>query len=86
MYIYMSVCVYICNIQYIQYITIIHSIAGEWSYHFYTTLPLPPAHEHSDNYLQLCILRKCRVFLIVTHAITKLFLDEIYPPLELGFD
>ena len=22
---------------------------------FYSTLPLPPAHEHSDNYLQLCM-------------------------------
>ena len=22
---------------------------------FYSTLPLPPAHEHSDIYLQLCM-------------------------------
>ena len=33
---------------------------------FYSTLPLPPAHEHSDIYLQLCMWDDYHVFLIAT--------------------
>ena len=32
---------------------------------FYSTLPLPPAHEHSDIYLQLCTWDDYHIFLIV---------------------
>ena len=34
-----------------------HRTTGEGGgrHHFYSTLPLPPAHEHSDIYLQLCM-------------------------------
>ena len=33
---------------------------------FYSTLPLPPAHEHWDIYLQLCMWDDYHVFLIAT--------------------
>ena len=33
---------------------------------FYSTLPLPPAHEHSDIYLQLCTWDDYHIFLIGT--------------------
>ena len=33
---------------------------------FHSTLPLPPAHEHSDIYLQLCMWDDYHVFLIAT--------------------
>ena len=33
---------------------------------FYSTLPLPPVHEHSDIYLQLCMWDNYHVFLIAT--------------------
>ena len=42
---------------------------------FYFTLPLPPAHEHSDNYLQLCM--RDHIFLITTLVFTRLLLSEI---------
>ena len=33
-----------------------HKTAGEWKGTiFYSTLPLPPAHEHSDIFLQICM-------------------------------
>ena len=53
---------------------------------FYSTLPIPPAHEHSDIYLQLCTWDGYHIFLIVTLAFTKLLLDEIYHMLKLLFD
>ena len=45
---------------------------------FYSTLPLPPAHEHWDIYLQLCMWDDYHVFLIATLVFTRLLLDEIY--------
>ena len=53
---------------------------------FYSTLPLPPAHEHSDIYLQLCMWDGYHIFLIATLVFTRLLLDEIYHLIELLFD
>ena len=53
---------------------------------FYSTLPLPPAHEHWDIYLQLCMWDDYHVFLIATLVFTRLLLDEIYHLIELLFD
>ena len=53
---------------------------------FYSTLPLPPAHEHSDTYLQLCMWDDYQVFLIATLVFIRLLLDEIYHLIELPFD
>ena len=54
--------------------------------HFYSTLPLPPAHEHWDIYLQLCIWDDYHVFLIVTLVFTRLLLNKIYHLVELPFE
>ena len=51
---------------------------------FYSTLPLPPAHEHWDIYLHLCIWDDYHVFSIATLVFTWL-LDEIYHLIELPF-
>ena len=53
---------------------------------FYSTLPLPPTHEHSDTYLQVCIWDDYRIFLIAPLVFTRLVLDEIYHLIELLFD
>ena len=53
---------------------------------FYSTLPLPPAHEHRDIYLQLCMWDDYHVFLIATLVFTRLLLDEIYHLIELTFE
>ena len=53
---------------------------------FYSTLPLPPAHEHSDIYLQLCMWDDYHVFLIATLVFTRLLLDEMYHLIELPSD
>ena len=53
---------------------------------FYSTLPLPPAHEHSDIYMQLCIWDDYHIFLIAPFVFTRLLLDEIYHLIELPFD
>ena len=53
---------------------------------FYSTLPLPPAHEHSDIYLQLCMWDDYHVFLIAPLVFTRLLLDEIYHFIELTFE
>ena len=53
---------------------------------FYFTLPLPPAHEHSDIYLQLCMWDDYHVFLIATLVFTRLLLDEIYHLIKLPFE
>ena len=45
---------------------------------FYSTLPLPTAHEHSEIYLQLCMWDDYRIFLIAPVVFTRLLLDEIY--------
>ena len=43
---------------------------------FHSTLP--PAHEHSDIYLQLCMWDDYHIFLIAPLVFTRLLLDEIY--------
>ena len=53
---------------------------------FYSTLPLPPAHEHSDIYLQLCMWDDYHIFLIAPLVFTRLLLDEIYHLIELPFE
>ena len=53
---------------------------------FYSTLPLPPAHEHWDGCLQLCMWDNYDVFLIATLVFTRLLLDEIYHRIELPFE
>ena len=53
---------------------------------FYSTLLLPPSHEHSDIYLQLCMWDDYHVFLITPSVFTRLLLDEIYQLIELPFD
>ena len=62
----------------------IHRTAGEGTI-FYSTLPLPPAHEHWDIYLKLCMWGDYHVFLIATLVFTRLLLDEIYHLIELPF-
>ena len=51
----------------------------------YSTLPLPPANEHWDIYLQLCMWDDYHVLLIATLVFTRLLLDEIYHLIELPF-
>ena len=53
---------------------------------FYSTLPLPPAHEHWDIYFQLYLWDDYHVFLIAALVFTRLLLDEIYYLIELPFD
>ena len=53
---------------------------------FYSTLPLPSTHEHSDIYLQLCMWDYYHLFLITQLLFTRLLLDEIYHLIELPFD
>ena len=53
---------------------------------FYSTLPLPPAREHSEIYLQLCMWDDYHIFLIATLVFTRLLLDGIYHLIELPFD
>ena len=53
---------------------------------FYSTLPLPPAHEHWDIYLQLCMWDDYHVFLIATLVFTTLLLHGIYHLIELPFE
>ena len=53
---------------------------------FYSTLPLPPAHEHSDIYLQLCTCGGYHIVFIAMLVLTRLLLDEIYHLIELLFD
>ena len=53
---------------------------------FYSTLPLPPAHEQSDIYLQLCTWNDYHIILMATLVFTRLPLDEISHPIELLFD
>ena len=53
---------------------------------FYSTLPLPPAHQHWDIYLQLCMWDDYYVFLIATLVFTRLLLDQMYHLIELPLD
>ena len=52
---------------------------------FHSALPLLPAHEHWDIYLQLCMWDDYHAFLIATLVFTRLLLDEIYHLIELPF-
>ena len=49
----------------------------------YSTLPLPPAHQHSGIYLELCMWDDYHIFLIATLLFTRLIVDEIYHQIEL---
>ena len=53
---------------------------------FYSTLPLPPAHEHGHIYLQFCMWDGYHVFLIPMFVFTRLLLSEIYHLIRLPFD
>ena len=53
---------------------------------FYSTLPLRPAHERSDIYLQLCMGDDYHIFLIAPLVFTRLLLDDINQLIELPFD
>ena len=53
---------------------------------FYSTLLLPPAHEHSDIYFATLHLRCYHIFLIAPLVFTSLILDEIYHLVELLFE
>ena len=55
------------------------NMGGTVGGHLYSSLPLPPAHEHSDIYLQLSIWHTHLIYLITSHVITWLLLDEICP-------
>ena len=64
-------------------------LTGQWGKgedHFYFCLPFPPAHKHSDMYLQLCMWDDYRIFLIARLLTTRMLLDEIYHLFELPFD
>ena len=52
---------------------------------FYSTLPLPPAHKHSDFNLQLSMWDEYHIFLIAPLVFTRLLLHEIYHLIELLF-
>ena len=52
---------------------------------FYSTLPVPLVHEHSDVYLQLCMRDDYHVFLIASLLSSRLLFNEIYL-IELPFD
>ena len=56
----------------------INLVVFDFFNHLYYSLPLPPAHEHSDIYLQLCFWDNYVVFLIALHIITRPQLYEIY--------
>ena len=53
---------------------------------FYSAVPLPPTHEHSDTFLQLCMWYDYHVFLIKTPVFIRLILDGIYHLIALLFD
>ena len=51
----------------------------------YSPLALPPDHEHSVIYLQLCMWDDHHVFLVAPLVTTRLLLDEFYHLIELPF-
>ena len=53
---------------------------------FYSTLPLPRDHEHSEIYLQLCTWNDFHIFLFALLVFTRLLPDEIYHLIKLPFD
>ena len=50
---------------------------------FYSTRSLPPAHKHSDIYLQLCMWEDYHWLLIRALVFTRLLFDEILPPYQI---
>ena len=58
---------------------------GEWTI-FNSSLTRPPAHAHSDIYLQTCMWDDCIAFLIAPFVTTRLLRDEIYHCIKLPFD
>ena len=63
-----------------------HRAAGEERRPFFCSiLPLPPAHKHSDIYLELCMWDDYdyHMFLIAALAFTRLLLYEIYHLIKL---
>ena len=48
---------------------------------FYSSLPLSPAHKHSDIYLQFCMWDD--IFLTASLVFTRLLLDEVLPPFRI---
>ena len=44
----------------------------------YSSSPLPPAHKHSGIYFQFCKRVDYHVFLIASHVITRVLLDEVH--------
>ena len=61
-----------------------HRSAGEerGPFCYFSTLPLPLAHEYSDIYVQLCTSDDYHIFLIAALVFTRLLLDEIYYLIE----
>ena len=53
---------------------------------FYSNLPLPPSHKHSDIYLQYWMWDDYHMFLIVPLVFTRLLTDEIYHLIEISYD
>ena len=53
---------------------------------FYSTLPLLPAHKHSDIYLELWMWDDYHIFLSAMLVFTRLLFDGIYHLVELLFD
>ena len=62
-YIYIYICIYIFFYQgFLSRILTTHRTAGEGRRPSCFTLPLPPVHEHSDIYLQLCTWDDYHIF------------------------
>ena len=53
-------------------------LQGKGGEYLYSSLPLPPAHENLDIYLQFCISDDYHVFLFPSLVTTRLVLAEIY--------
>ena len=53
---------------------------------FYSSLPVPPAHELSGLYLKLCMWDDYHIFLTTSVVTPRLPLDEIYHHIWLPFD
>ena len=62
---------YIFCLGFLQQTLTIHRAAKKGRDHFYSSLPFPPTHKHSEIYLLFCYL----LFLIVAHLTTTLTLN-----------
>ena len=58
---------------------------GQGGVIFCSTLPLPAAHKHRNNYLKLCMRDVYHLFSIAALVLTRLLLGEIYHLIELPF-